>query len=177
MSASPPRGMTTSTSPVSCTSSRTASRSVVWTSWTALAGSPAPAPLSSRTCAMARLDWMASLPPRRMTALAALRQRPAASAVTLGRDSYMKTTTPMGTATFCSRNPFGRVRSSSTRPTGSGRAATSRRPLAIAAIRLLLRASRSSIAADSPAARPAPRSCSFASWMMSLFLSRPSAIA
>jgi hypothetical protein len=38
--------------------------------------------------AIARLEWIASEPPRRMTALPALRQSAAAtSAVTLGRDS------------------------------------------------------------------------------------------
>ena len=39
------------------------------------------------TWAMAVLDWSASLPPRSSTALPDLRQSPAASAVTLGRDS------------------------------------------------------------------------------------------
>src|ERR1039458_7977836 len=48
----------------------------------------------------------------------------------------MMTTTPIGVLTFRSLRPLGRTRSSSTRPTGSGRAATSRRPLAIAAMRL-----------------------------------------
>ena len=37
--------------------------------------------------AKAAFEWMASLPPRRMQALADLRQRQAASTVTLGRAS------------------------------------------------------------------------------------------
>ena len=42
---------------------------------------------SCRTPAMARLEWIASEPPRRITALPVFRQRAAASAVTLGRAS------------------------------------------------------------------------------------------
>ena len=39
------------------------------------------------SAAMARLEWIASDPPRRITALPLFRQRAAASAVTLGRAS------------------------------------------------------------------------------------------
>jgi hypothetical protein len=37
--------------------------------------------------AISRLEWRASLPPRRMVAFPVLKQRLAASAVTFGRDS------------------------------------------------------------------------------------------
>ena len=50
-------------------------------------GSPAleMAPISALT--ITRLEFMASLPPRKITALPDLRQSAAVSAVTLGRDS------------------------------------------------------------------------------------------
>ncbi len=68
-------------------SAPTAARSVVSTTCTAVCGSPASASPAAMACAMARLEWMASEPPRRMQALPDFRHSAAASAVTLGRDS------------------------------------------------------------------------------------------
>ena len=87
MSPFPPRGTMTSTNSSSRSSSPTARRSVVSTTWTASAGRPASASPARTHSAIARFEWIASEPPRRMTALPALRQRPPASAVTFGRDS------------------------------------------------------------------------------------------
>ena len=55
--------------------------------WTAASGSPAAAIPSLTHAAIARLLRIDSEPPRRIAALPDLRQSPAASAVTLGRDS------------------------------------------------------------------------------------------
>jgi len=65
----------------------TASRSTMGTSWMAFSGSPLTRSTLRRIALRARLEWIASEPPRRMTALPAFRHRAAASAVTLGRDS------------------------------------------------------------------------------------------
>ena len=65
----------------------TAARSGVSTYWIASAGTPAFSADLARMCAIMLLEACASLPPRSSTALPALRQRPAASAVTFGRDS------------------------------------------------------------------------------------------
>ena len=65
----------------------TAARSAVSTTCTESAGRPAFSTALPSTLTMAALDASASLPPRSSTALPDLRQRPAASAVTLGRDS------------------------------------------------------------------------------------------
>jgi hypothetical protein len=67
--------------------STAAAREVSETSTTASAGSPTLATASRRTEAMAVLDVMAPDEPRRKAALPALRHRPAASLVTLGRFS------------------------------------------------------------------------------------------
>ena len=83
----PPRGMITSTNSSSASSAPTAARSVVPTSCTAASGRPASARPSRTQAAIARFECTASLPPRRITALPAFRQMPAASAVTFGRDS------------------------------------------------------------------------------------------
>src|ERR1041385_4057692 len=58
----------------------------------------------------------------------------------------MITTTPIGVLTFWSFKPLGRTLSSRSRPTGSGRAATSRRPFAMTAILFSSSFRRSSIA-------------------------------
>ena len=63
------------------------SRSVRGTSWTAALGSPAFCSPSATASPMARLEWNASEPPRKMTALPERTHSAAASAVTLGRDS------------------------------------------------------------------------------------------
>ena len=55
----------------------------------------------------------------------------------------MTPTTPSGVATRSMTSPFGRVNVASTRPTGSGKSATSSSPRAIASIRTGSRASRS----------------------------------
>ncbi len=65
----------------------TASRSVTSRNWMASGGAPVFSSALPSTLAMSVLEAIASLPPRRRTALPDFRQRPAASAVTLGRDS------------------------------------------------------------------------------------------
>ena len=89
----------------------------------------------------------------------------------------MMTITPIGVETLRSFSPLGRTRSSSTRPTGSGSAATSRKPRAIAAMRRSSSRSRSSIAADRPIPAPASRSRALASLMAAAPGSSASAIA
>ena len=49
------------------------------------------------------------MPPRSITAFPLLTQMAAASAVTFGRDSYTKKTTPKGTRTRLTRRPLGRT--------------------------------------------------------------------
>ena len=107
-------------------------------------------------------EWNASLPPRRITALPAIRQSAAASLVTLGRASKMMPITPIGTVTFSIFRPFGRVSPLSTRPTGSRCAATSSTPCAIASMRASVSVRRSSIASRMPLSRAAARSTAFA---------------
>ena len=83
----PPRGIMTSISPFAASMAPTAPRSDVGTICTPPRGSPAassPLPTSSARKADVAL---LSDPPRRITALPAIRHRPAASTVTLGRDS------------------------------------------------------------------------------------------
>ena len=83
----PPRGMTTSINSGPCSMAPTLSRSVFSIRLTAAAGRP----FSTNACVIslesAILLLKASLPPRRTQALPDLRQRAAASTVTLGRDS------------------------------------------------------------------------------------------
>ena len=55
--------------------------------WIASAGPPAFSTALASTAAIIVFDSIASLPPRRTTALPDLTHRPAASAVTFGRDS------------------------------------------------------------------------------------------
>jgi hypothetical protein len=81
----PPRGMITSTCAGMVISAPTAARSVVSTSCTASAGSPAEINAWRTSCQRARFDWMASEPPRRMQALPLLMASEAASMVTFGR--------------------------------------------------------------------------------------------
>ena len=70
----------------------------------------------------------------------------------------MTPTTPSGVATRSMTSPLGRAKVASTRPTGSGRAATSSRPRAIPTMRSGLSASRSSKAALKPFALASARS-------------------
>ncbi|MDT4844237.1 hypothetical protein FQZ97_781880 [compost metagenome] len=81
----PPRGMITSTYCGMVMSWPTAARSVVGTSCTASAGRPAATSARCTRVARARLESMASEPPRRMQALPLLIDRLAASMVTFGR--------------------------------------------------------------------------------------------
>ncbi len=111
-------------------------------------------------------ELIASLPPRNSTALPAFRHSPAASTVTLGRDSYTIPMTPSGTVIFCSFSPLGRTVSCSIMPSGSSNSATCSRPTAMSSMRSSVRSSRSSMAADSPACSPARMSCELASWMV-----------
>ena len=62
-------------------------RVVSCTSWMQSAGSPASSTAWRIASATAVFEWMASFPPRKMTALPAFKQSAAASAVTLGRAS------------------------------------------------------------------------------------------
>src|SRR5437899_1488061 len=66
----------------------------------------------------------------------------------------MMTTTPIGVEIFFSLRPFGRVRWSRIRPTGSGSAARSRSAWPIAAMRLSSSWRRSSRAEDRPICAP-----------------------
>ena len=86
ISAAPPRGMTTSTSPRAFSSSPTDARSA-GSSSTKPAGSPAFSPASVSTATSALLVRYADAEPRSSAALPLLRQSPAASTVTLGRAS------------------------------------------------------------------------------------------
>ncbi|MEY4908712.1 MAG: hypothetical protein RL260_2430 [Pseudomonadota bacterium] len=63
----------------------TAARSVVSTSCTAVAGRPASTSAACTSFHSARLEWIASEPPRRMQALPLLIASDAASIVTFGR--------------------------------------------------------------------------------------------
>src|SRR5438445_631648 len=84
---SPPRGMTRSRYRSCSSMAATAARSVTSTNWMAPGGAPVFSRALASTAAMRVLDSIASLPPRSSTALPDFTQRPAASAVTLGRDS------------------------------------------------------------------------------------------
>ena len=66
-----------------------ASRSAVGTTWMACSGKLGSTDLADviNVSAINRLEFNASLPPRRMVALPVLKHSDAASAVTLGRDS------------------------------------------------------------------------------------------
>ena len=67
------------------------------------------------------MELIASLPPRKITLFPVLKQRPNASAVTLGLDSYIIPITPKGTLFLPIRRPFGRGFILITSPTGSSR--------------------------------------------------------
>ncbi len=100
--------------------------------------------------AIALFELKASLPPFNITALPDLRQRTAASAVTLGRASYIIAITPRGTLICSIFIPFPLVYPDKTLPTGSGRLTTSRTEDAIELIRSFVSARRSSIASLIP---------------------------
>ena len=58
--------------------------------------------------AIARFERSASFPPRNIVTFPDLKQRAAASAVTLGRDSKMITITPIGHVILLNLRPLGR---------------------------------------------------------------------
>ena len=74
----------------------------------------------------------------------------------------------MGVATRAMSKPLGRVQRASSRPTGSGSAATSAAPCAIASMRSPSSRKRSSSAGDRPRASPARMSSSLAARILSL---------
>ena len=115
-------------------------------------GNPAFTNPSRNAAATTMFEEIAPEEPRRNAALPDFTQRPAASLVTFGLFSYTIATTPSGTRTRRTRKPFGRTHPSATSPTGSGNDATLRRPAAIASTRAGVSRSRSTIAADEPAA-------------------------
>ena len=84
--------------------------------------------------------------------------------------------TPRGTVRFSMQRPLGRFQPSSTRPRGSGRAATWRRPSAMEPMRSMFRVRRSTKAALLPALRALSRSLALASRMRSAFFSKVWAI-
>ena len=84
--------------------------------------------------------------------------------------------TPIGTAVFSITSPLGRSTRDSTAPTGSGRAATSRIPWAMPAMRSGLSASRSSITSEM-VPRAASRSWTLAARMSAVRSSRARAIS
>ena len=104
------------------------------------------------------------------------RQRPAASAVTLGRASYMMATTPIGTRTRRSSRPFGLTVAKSPSPMGSGRAAVARRLSAMPFIRSGVSRRRSIKDAFIPPSRAAFISSSLAASTCAAFSSSRSAI-
>ena len=88
----------------------------------------------------------------------------------------MMAMTPIGTAVFSITSPLGRSTRLRTAPTGSGRAATSRIPFAMPAIRSGLRASRSSITSEMRP-RASSRSRALAARMGAVSASSSSAMA
>ena len=162
----PPRGMIRSMQSSILAMQSTLDRSVNGISWMLCAGSPSFSPPDCNAAAKARFESIASEPPRRIVAFPVLKQRDAASEVTLGRDSKMIPITPIGTRTFSMRIPTGRENSSSNSPTGSGNSATSRTALAIPARRSGFSRSRSIIALVNPFTSARSRSFTFASRMV-----------
>ena len=121
-------------------------------------------------------EFIASLPPRRITVLPALRQRHPASTVTLGRDSKIMPITPSGTDFFITVRPLGKVFPPRIFPTGSGNAATCLTPSAIPSILASVRVRRSTIEAAILFSCAAVISSSFAFFISSLPFSSITAI-
>ena len=88
----------------------------------------------------------------------------------------MKPMTPSGTRTRAISSPLGRRHVSTVSPTGSGSAATWRRPAAISSMRPSVSVSRSTKARACPAARARSRSARLASRIAAVFSSSPRAI-
>ena len=87
MRLSPPLGIIRSIYSSNFSISSTASLSVVGISWIAASGIPSFAPASFKILQMAIFEFIASEPPRNITAFPDFMQSPAASAVTFGLDS------------------------------------------------------------------------------------------
>ena len=145
ISPAPPLGISTSTQRFKRISSFVVSLLVSSISCRASSGSPALVRPVRSHFAIALLDSMASLPPFKITAFPDLKQRPKASAVTLGRASQIMAMTPKGTLFWPIFNPFGRSFMEITSPTGSSKAATFKRPSAIDWIRPGFKARRSNM--------------------------------
>ena len=177
MRPAPPRGMRTSTRPTRPNSSSTAVCPGEVSRHTASAGRLHDTSASRNAATMASHDLAAIEPPRRMQALPAFRQIPAASEVTLGRASYTMATTPMGTVTFCTERPLESTLPSSVRPKGSGWEATSSRPRAIASTRPSSSMRRSTSEAATPAARASATSTALAARMAGPWARRCCAMA
>ena len=158
---SPPRGITRSRQSLRCKSMPTRSWLVSVTSCTASWSMPSSARASWKMPARHFAEFSDSLPPRKITALPALKQRQAPSIVTFGRLSKIKNTEPIGTATRLILMPFLSSRLSSTLFSGSAKEAISSAPLAMASMRASFKVKRSIFESSSfPAA--ASRSCLFA---------------
>ena len=158
----PPRGMITSTASFDPIRKPTAARSVVCTSCTASGGRPASASAACTTFHSARLEWIASEPPRRIAALPLLIASEAASIVTLGRLSYTMPNTPSGTRIRPTWMPLGRLRRSVISPIGSGIAAICSQPWATVSRPESVSFRRSTSGAARPAASAAAMSSAFA---------------
>ena len=126
---------------------------------------------------MAKLVSSASLPPRNITALPDLKHSAPASAVTLGRASYIMHTTPSGIRIFLISIPFGRVPITRSLPTGSSSSTITSMPSAIDSIRSSFRIKRSTIAASKLFSLARATSFSFTSIILLLFARIAAAIS
>ena len=83
----PPRGISTSTYSFIFINSAAVSREVSWISWIAFSVMSLAFRVSRIHFTIASFEWIASLPPFKITTFPVLKQRPKASAVTFGRAS------------------------------------------------------------------------------------------
>ena len=162
MSPAPPLGISTSTYLSRCMSSLADSLPVSSTRLMQSSGSPALTRASLMSLTAHILDLMASLPPLSMHTFPDLRQRAAASTVTLGLASYMMPMTPRGTLFFPMISPLGLVSMESTWPMGSGNDLSCLTPSTMPSMRFLSRLRRSSMELRMPEASAALRSSSLA---------------
>ena len=114
-------------------------------------------------------EFIASLPPLRITTLPVLRQRAAASTVTFGRDSKIMPITPSGTRVLMICKPFGRFPPPIISPIGSPSAIIWSTPFAMPSIRLASSMSRSCLASDIPFSFAAAMSFAFSAIIRLLF--------
>ena len=176
LSASPPRGTTMSAVLASLTSSPRSSREPS-IEITTSAGSPTATSPARTVSPSTALLLTAAAEPRRSATLPDLMHSAATSTVTFGRDSYTTRTRPIGTQTLLSSSPLCRRRSSTTRPTGSGSAATSRTDWANAARRSSLSVRRSTSEAAVFEATATATSSALAARIAAAFRSSSVAIA